>query len=293
MVKTRLEGAQLFRDRMRIFVNRIEEGFDTGLHEHDFCDLNYVSEGSGYQHFGDQVLPAAKGDFFALPVGSSHVFRPYSSAKNRRLVVYNVVFQPSLLEEIAASVPDLSLHNVWHSLSEGALEGGIVRDSRRSLEPLFERIYEEHAAHRIGEQGMLTSLLTQILIEWVRLLRSEAALPESAPGLEVIGEAVAYVRERATDPLTLRETARFFRISERHFHRLFKGRTGLTFHEFVQKERIRSACELLRTTYQKLDAVAAAVGYRDTQSFCRIFRRIEGKTPGQYRKDFRRSPDQK
>ncbi|WP_040949973.1 AraC family transcriptional regulator [Gorillibacterium massiliense] len=279
-----LKGSDLFRKGLCIYVNRIEEKFETGLHQHDFCELNYIAEGSGFQYLGDRVLPAARGDFFALPIGSSHVFRPYSSDKNRRLVVYNVVFTPSLLEEIAAAVPDLDLGGFWERLSRGPLETGRLRDSQLVLEPLFERIYEEHASLRPGSSAMLTALLTQILIEWMRQLRAGQTSAAPTQGLELIGEAADYIRKRASEPLTLRETAEHFRVSERHFQRLFKERTGQTFHDFVQRQRIMTACELLRTTSHKLDAIAAMAGYRDLQSFCRVFKRIEGKTPGQYRK---------
>lgn len=285
----RMKGSDLFREGLRVFVNRIEEKFDLGLHEHDFIEFNYVAEGTGYQYLGDRPLPAARGDLFALPVGISHVFRPYSSEKNRRLVVYNVVFGKPLLEEIAAAAPELGLGELWDSLSAGRPEAGTVRDSRLTLEPLFERIHEEHAALRPGASAMLVSLLTQILVEWVRLLRARDEREEPPAGIETISEAVSFVRERALEPLTLRETAERFRLSERHFHRLFKRHTGQTFHDFVQHRRVQAACGLLRSTAHKLNAVAAMVGYRDLQSFCRAFKRIEGRTPGRYRKESARS----
>lgn len=289
-----LMGRDLFRDGLRVFVNRIEEKFDTNLHAHDFIEFNYVAEGTGYQYLGDRVLPAARGDLFALPVGCSHVFRPYSSEKRRRLVVYNVIFGEALMEEIAAAAPDLDISARWSSLSGGAGETGpgaiVVRDANLTLEPLFDRIHEEHAALRPGAPAMLHSLLTQIILEWARLLRAGDKTKNPAPdgaGLESFGEAIAYVREKALEPLTLRDAAERFRLSERHFHRLFKRHTGQTFHEYVQHRRVLTACELLRSSSHKLSAIAAMVGYRDVPSFCRVFKRIEGKTPGRYRAEGR------
>ncbi|GMK37495.1 hypothetical protein PCCS19_05490 [Paenibacillus sp. CCS19] len=285
MARHTIRGADLFRSGLNVFVNRIEENFvDSDLHEHDFIELNYVAEGLGFQYLGDKALPASRGDFFALPIGSSHVFRPYSTDKKNRLVVYNVVFTPAVLEQISAAAPELALGRIWQSLAEQSIEGGIVRDTRSALAPLFERIYAEHAADRPGASAMLTALLTQILIEWTRL-RSTAKEP-NASTLASMDEAIAYVRERALDRLTQEDAASRFGLSERHFQRLFQRHTGQTFLDFVQHQRIMTACELLRSTQHKLEAIAGLVGYRDIQSFNRVFKRIEGTTPGQYRRTF-------
>lgn len=280
-----LRGNDLFRGGLRIYVNRIKENFfDSGLHEHDFIELNYVAEGSGYQYIGERALPAARGDLFVLPVGCSHVFRPYSADKRSRLVVYNVVFAPSLLTEIAMTAPELLLDRIVAGLIGDKIEAGIARDKRLVLEPLFERIHEEHAALRPGASAMLTALLTQILIEWTRLREKAAGAGSPAAAVLDFGEAVAYVREQALEPLTQRQAAERFGLSERHFQRLFVRHTGQTFHTFVQRQRVLTACQLLRDTRLKLDAVSGMVGYRDTQSFTGVFKRIEGVTPGQYRK---------
>lgn len=282
MVRYQIRGADLFQRGLHIYVNRIEESFHSGLHEHDFIELNYVAEGTGFQYLGGKALPASRGDFFALPIGSSHVFRPYSADKKSRLVVYNVVFTPSILEQIAQCAPELELDQLWRSLSEQSIESGIVRDSRSLLAPLFERIYVEHAAFRPGASAMLTALLTQILIEWTRLRTSQESSDSSA--LTSFDEVIAYVRERALEHLTQGDAAARFGLSERHFQRLFQRHTGQTFLDFVQHQRIMTACELLRSTNHKLEAIAGMVGYRDIQSFSRVFKRIEGITPGQYRK---------
>ena len=129
---------------------------------------------------------------------------------------------------------------------------------------------------------MLTALLTQILVEWTRL-QSAPDEPASST-LTSMEEAATYVRDRALEGLTQADAAARFGLSERHFQRLFQRHTGQTFLDFVQHQRIMTACELLRSTHHKLEAIADMVGYRDIQSFSRVFKRIEGITPGRYRK---------
>ncbi|WP_194843327.1 AraC family transcriptional regulator [Paenibacillus sp. B01] len=280
-----MKASELFRPGYRIFVNRIEERFETALHEHDFIELNYVAEGTGYQYLGGTAHPAGRGDFYALPVGASHVFRPYSADKSRRLVVYNVVFQPELLEEIAAASPELRLLERWRDIEAGPPGAGHIRDARLKLEPLFERLHEEHASPRAGTPAMLSALLTLLLIEWLRLREADASGgsgQEPSP-IHAFAETIEQVREQALGPITLHEAAERSGMSERHFQRLFRRHAGQTFHRFVQRQRIAAASELLRATEHKLDTIAGMVGYRDIASFSRVFKQIEGETPGRYR----------
>jgi AraC family L-rhamnose operon transcriptional activator RhaR len=72
-------------------------------------------------------------------------------------------------------------------------------------------------------------------------------------------------------------------ISENYFSKLFKEVAGINFSEYVQKVRIDEACRLLRETDLKVLEVALRVGFNDLKFFYDVFKKITGKTPGDYR----------
>ncbi|MFC0198847.1 GlxA family transcriptional regulator [Paracoccus rhizosphaerae] len=75
-------------------------------------------------------------------------------------------------------------------------------------------------------------------------------------------------------------------LEERTFLRRFQKATGLTATDYAQRLRVAKAQELLQFTQQPIERVAWHVGYSDSGSFRKVFHRIVGLTPGEYRQRF-------
>jgi transcriptional regulator GlxA family with amidase domain len=73
-------------------------------------------------------------------------------------------------------------------------------------------------------------------------------------------------------------------LPKRTFDRRFRAATGYSPLAYIQALRIEEAKQLLETGSAPIDAVAREVGYEDTASFRRLFRRLAGMTPGDYRR---------
>lgn len=76
-------------------------------------------------------------------------------------------------------------------------------------------------------------------------------------------------------------------LEGRTFLRRFKKATGFTTTEYAQRIRVSNARDLLQTGTLPLDQVAWEVGYGDAGAFRKVFTRIVGLTPGDYRQRFR------
>ena len=97
--------------------------------------------------------------------------------------------------------------------------------------------------------------------------------------------------ERLEHPLTVQDLARHANMSSRHLGRHFRAVTGTTPLQWLLTQRIRRAQELLETTDDGLDTVAAAVGMGSAATLRRHFNRTVGVPPDAYRRTFRNSAD--
>lgn len=91
------------------------------------------------------------------------------------------------------------------------------------------------------------------------------------------------VHAKMEDELTLIEMARSVELSPAHFSRMFRKSTGEPPHQFVLRNRIERAKEMLRAPEARVLDVAVACGFKTQQHFARVFRHLCGTSPREYR----------
>jgi AraC family transcriptional regulator len=97
-----------------------------------------------------------------------------------------------------------------------------------------------------------------------------------------------FVHARMEDEFTLAEMAQSVELSTAHFSRMFRKSTGESPHHFVLRHRVERAKELLRVAEARVLDVAVACGFKTQQHFARVFRRMCGVSPTEYRQEFLR-----
>ena len=97
-----------------------------------------------------------------------------------------------------------------------------------------------------------------------------------------------YVQNRYMyEDFNLNRAADDLNINRNHLGRIIKEKTGYNFTEYVNRKRIELAKGLLSDKKKNIDDVAKEVGFNYTNYFIKIFRSMEGVTPGQYREAIR------
>jgi AraC family transcriptional regulator len=99
-------------------------------------------------------------------------------------------------------------------------------------------------------------------------------------------KVVELVHAEIDGDLSLEELADATGLSITHFSQMFRESTGQSPHQFVLHRRVDRAKELLRTSEMRVLDVAVACGFKSQQHFARIFRRVCGASPTEYRLEF-------
>ena len=95
--------------------------------------------------------------------------------------------------------------------------------------------------------------------------------------------AIDYMEEKFHESLTLGEVARRAFLSPAYFSHVFRETTSTCFAHYLQQIRIREAKRLLRQTDRTVTSVAFDSGFNNLSHFNRVFRKLEGISPTQYR----------
>lgn len=135
-----------------------------------------------------------------------------------------------------------------------------------------------------GSDGRLTPLLVESLLHaCVRLLKHVEPPPLRKATLTY--EAIClYVAEHFMDRELNRESvAAIFGLAPNYISRLFTLEGSSHFNDYLNTVRVNQAKFMLRNYRSSLKEVAASSGYSDATYFCRVFRKVTGLTPMQYR----------
>ena len=98
-----------------------------------------------------------------------------------------------------------------------------------------------------------------------------------------IWKARKFIHAHLDEELSLTKVAQFVNISPNYLSEKFKQVTGMNFVNYIARERVGKARELLQDPERRISEVAFAVGFQSLSQFNRVFKKLAGKSPTQYR----------
>ncbi len=141
----------------------------------------------------------------------------------------------------------------------------------------FERIMELAERTEIAAVSELSLRLHSVIDAMVK---SGQELPE--PVLLVR----EFIKNHYREQITIDDMTSAAHVSKYHLIRLFKREAGVTPYHSLLLERVNAGKILLRTTDMPVGRIAFEVGFLDESNFISQFKRLTGKKPTQYRRDF-------
>lgn len=138
-------------------------------------------------------------------------------------------------------------------------------------------------AERVRRQRRIESIPAEIL-------RSAYGGEEDRPRDDVVATVKRYVREHIQEDIYIADLAGQVYLNEQYLMRTFKKTTGMSILEFITRERLWLAKELLANTNYPINRVADMVGYGNYSYFTKIFKRNVGKTPQAFRQSAGQDP---
>lgn len=101
-----------------------------------------------------------------------------------------------------------------------------------------------------------------------------------------LADVKEYLDEHFTEKIVLEELAEKFFINKFYLSKIFKETYGTPINNYLISKRITRAKQLLRFTDMTVDEIGVAVGMADANYFSRMFRKVEGISPREYRKQW-------
>ncbi|MRI00159.1 helix-turn-helix domain-containing protein [Kriegella sp. EG-1] len=98
-------------------------------------------------------------------------------------------------------------------------------------------------------------------------------------------DVLNYIKEHLHEELLVSDLAKNYNLSADHFSRVFQQKFGIRPSKYIQSVRIERSETLLITTNNTMAEIADKTGWNTVSYYTRMFKKIHGKTPGQFRKE--------
>lgn len=131
--------------------------------------------------------------------------------------------------------------------------------------------------------------LLSVFAQHLSLLATELILRVAEGESSPIALARAFIDKHYAESLSLASAAKAARLSAVHFCRVFKKATGFGFSAYLARMRIDRAKALLKDRGLRVNEVANAVGFVSIPHFNRVFKRLAGRSPSEFRASLRGS----
>lgn len=253
------------------------------FHNHNFFELAFVYRGSCRNKLKNYEITLTQGDLLLLNPNAVHCLCTDSDED----VVFNFLFPVSLFDNaFIGLLPDNPISDFFmdYFYQTRTGEDFIVVNAGpgEELIRLLEQLIVEYHDRQPGYETILRAGLAQVFVHMARRYAEKLRdLPLQHTSRVVRGLMLYVTRNAAT--VTLSDAARELNYTEKHLSRLMKRELGLSFTQFVRRQRLQYAAELLTKTNLNIEEVIHMVGYTNASHFYDLFQKQFDMTPAAYR----------
>ncbi len=233
-------------------------------HVHDPAEIVCLTEGGMEMMIAGKKYRLGAGDIIIAFPSIPHSYEFVSPDANG----LTLIFLPETIAEFSSSFR--TKLPVSPLLAAGALPdeiNGIIRHMRE-LGP------QEDSPLRLGYLHLFLAYLFSGLT-----LQPIASRMQSGMSYQ----ALHYISEHFTEPLSLESTAHALGISRIHLSHIFSQQLHINFRDYINTLRIDRACTLLHDPFYSISQIAYLCGYGNPRTFHRAFLSKRGVAPNQYR----------
>jgi len=253
------------------------EGQLVELHNHNFYEMMYVTEGEVVHEINGREETIQAGDIWFIRPDDVHLL--YKRSRRGALAWVNVEFSI----------------DAWTHFAQGAgpatgkdfprrLTARLSVDERDECARVFQRVLNRYfqSPRRLDLYRFLSAAVGYLdPVEY----EEEEALRNMPPWLAQVCREMNYMSNLQ---IGLPRMTEISNVSFAHLARTLKAHTGRTPTEFINRVRLKNASMLLTTTSREISDIAFDCGFENLSYFYRLFRREYGQTPHRHRIEARR-----
>jgi len=281
-IKTRPKTVVDVTKIVTIHYYEVGKNFTFDGEKHDFWELVYVDKGSvAIRRDHEEETVFSQGEVIFHRPNEFHTIRAYNSVPN----FFVISFVSSSLSMVHFERFCTSLNRIHKSLISS-----IIKEAEKSYhipknDPTLRRLRRRSNAP-LGSEQLIKNYLEQLLIYLLRTKEKSEniAVPMLVEEQPLVVAIKEYISNRCEEKIRVDEICSAFGYSKSFLSRLFREHTGESLSSFAEKCKLQRAKELLRDDTLNITQISVRLSFDNPQYFARVFRRVYGMTPTEWKR---------
>ncbi len=227
----------------------------------------YSAKGQGFLKVDNNTVTLSEGWFFFLPNGIPHEYYPLSKTWEVRWVVFDGYAWPQIAKELGLT------HPVY-----------IKSEDISTMEKLYNKMFVAQKTDKLFGDYTCSGLIYDYLLEFHRQV-STMNTSNGVKRSELLMPVLNYIDDHFYEDFSMTVLAELAGVSSQHLCRIFRETMHMRPTEYLTYRRLGEAKNLLRHTDTPVAEIGNSCGFPDAGYFSTVFKRYEGMTPAEYRKN--------
>ena len=258
---------------------RIDPQHQIGMHQQHSWELSYIIVGSGTRTIGDTTEPFHCGELALVPPEIPHcwIFNNYDTDEKGNIINITLTFENHFLENCTTAFPEMS-ETIFkiRSITNAIL---FQKEKADCIISTLRNMTDESEAERIASVIRILTLIATG--EELRIIGRHQNQDKNGV---ILNKIMTYIICNARRTITIDDISTHIGMNRSSFCIFFKRATGESFVNYLNEVRIEMACEILKRQHSNISEIGYRCGFNDIPYFNRVFKRLKGISPKEYRK---------
>ena len=253
------------------------------IHDHDYFEIIYILKGKAIQVIENKEIKLQTGHLFLLAPQVKHGIKVFDD----ETILLNILIKKSTFLDVFSDY--MKEHDITFNFF---LSHFYAKDKINYLhfhskqdiqiQNIILQMYQENNIQDTYSNTVLCHLFSLLLAYIHRKNQNNIEITTDIKNSESI-EIIQYISEHYKT-ITLEKISQYFHYSIPYCSKWIKENTGYSYYELLTYIKLQKSKQLLLNNSLTISDIASYIGYKNSESFIRIFKKHENITPQVYRK---------
>jgi AraC-like DNA-binding protein len=284
MISNKLKINKVFNINKLIsfHANEFDQNFIFYGEKHSDWEIVYIDKGCVEVKRDKELLILSQGDIIFHRPHEFHSIKSYNSSPNFFVIAFE------------CNSPSMSCFDKFHTKldkTQKNLLSSAIKEAENAYHIPKNTIEDDLFVKEdavFGAEQLVKTYLEQLLILLARkkmnVQLKRHSLIDEQDNTEIVAKIKKYIEEHLCEKITNKDICNHVGYGKTYISILFHEESGFTLNEFINKQKLKKAKELIRTSNMNIAEISDYLSFDNPHYFCRVFKKFFGMTPSEFRK---------